>query len=62
MKQDRVKRKITTIFVARLFHHIIQCKPRLLRRVQSRWGFQRGEAAALPLVEHGVSNPVFDIT
>ena len=26
----------------------IQCKPRLLRRAQSRWGFQRGEAAALP--------------
>ena len=25
----------------------IQCKPRLLRRAQSRWGFQRGEAAAL---------------
>src|SRR3990167_5296855 len=24
------------------------CKPRLLRRAQSRWGFQRGEAAALP--------------
>ena len=23
-------------------------KPRLLRRVQSRWGFQRGEAEALP--------------
>ncbi len=29
-------------------YHLIQCKPRLLRRVQSRWGFQRGEAAALP--------------
>jgi len=27
---------------------LIQCKPRLLRRVQSRWGIQRGEAAALP--------------
>ncbi len=27
---------------------LIQCKPRLLRRAQSRWGFQRGEAAALP--------------
>ncbi len=27
----------------------IQCKPRLLRRAQSRWGFQRGEAAALPI-------------
>ena len=27
----------------------IQCKPRLLRRAQSRWGFQRGEAAALPV-------------
>ncbi len=26
----------------------IQCKPRLLRRAQSRWGFQRGEATALP--------------
>ncbi len=26
----------------------IECKPRLLRRGQSRWGFQRGEAAALP--------------
>jgi len=26
----------------------IQCKPRLLRRAQSRWGFQRGETAALP--------------
>ena len=41
---------------------LIQCKPRLLRRAQSRWGFQRGEAEALPLVEHGDSNPVFDIT
>ena len=27
---------------------LIQCKPRLLRRAQRRWGFQRGEAAALP--------------
>jgi len=26
----------------------IQCKPRLLRRGQSRWGFQRGEAAVHP--------------
>jgi len=26
----------------------IQCKPRLLKRAQIRWGFQRGEAAALP--------------
>jgi len=26
-----------------------QCKPRLLRRAQSRWGFQRGEAAAHPI-------------
>jgi len=26
----------------------IQCKLRLLRRAQSRWGIQRGEAAALP--------------
>jgi len=28
--------------------NLIQCKPRLLRRAQSRWGFQRGEAASLP--------------
>jgi len=27
---------------------LIQCKPRLLRRAQSRWGYQRGEAEALP--------------
>ena len=27
--------------------YLIQCKLRLLRRAQSRWGFQRGEAAAL---------------
>ena len=31
-----------------LIWDLIQCKPRLLRRAQSRWGFQRGEAAALP--------------
>ncbi len=28
--------------------NLIQCKPRLLRRAQSRWGFQRGEAVTLP--------------
>ncbi len=29
-------------------NRLIQCKSRLLSRAQSRWGFQRGEAAALP--------------
>jgi len=28
-----------------------QCKPRLLRRAQSRWDCQRGEAAALPPID-----------
>jgi serine protease Do len=36
---------------------LVQCTSRLLRRAQNRWGFQRGEAAALPFGRTRGLNP-----
>ncbi len=62
------------VFDGNMLHFLqyFQCKPRPLRRARSRWGFPRGVAVHYstggekrklsPLVEHGDSNPVFELT